>query len=248
MSRYDIGEKIRELSQTLGRSPSKEQNVSSNINLDGQKLEHGQIYAFKCLVLGSGDKALVDDTFIGEVHDSNKSVTIPVDFVRENDLKPGHSLKVKIYEVSEQNDQEPEQTQLAEDDRKWEYVSTATVISDSCASDGCDSRFSNSTLYERLNGKTDAKLVNTRNGETTTTKLKPLSRSDVSFHMADRKTLNAKPQDSINVYLPRIDESEPAGMPDLSQFDGENRAEKIDIMYKILRELHTAYKEGQMDD
>ena len=103
------GEKIGTVQVKLGRrgSPTEDQpKATGYVNLRDLPVETGDEHIFE-LVNGNGIEVLDSPvTFRKCVAETQKSVFIPKSVIESNDLLPGHSLSIRVYNIDEPGEQQ----------------------------------------------------------------------------------------------------------------------------------------------
>lgn len=219
------GEEIDSAAVTLGRSDQGPNNVSASIRATNEVT--GEVYA---VVTGRArnSPSELPAEFVGNIGESGH-LTLPADVIRENDLHPGHRIRIDIHEVTEEETFEF-------DDPEFEHAGSATVQADNNISDGCQPRLEDEESYRAINRSQRAKLVNMKNEKSAETVLKSSNNSDNrlnSFDHNTRRQLGAEPGDEIKVYADTsaefVDDRE--SEPDIEQ--------RIKEIHEMLSELHT---------
>jgi len=107
--RPPTGENIGNVQLKLGRNASPDSvgtKASSYVNLNDLDVETGEQYVFE---IRNGNAVQVLDSpvrFVKNTSSTEKSVFIPTDVIRSNDLLPGHSISVQVYETVDTDEQQ----------------------------------------------------------------------------------------------------------------------------------------------
>jgi len=105
-----FGEKLGTVHWKFGRSENRsgDVNINSQVSASELGLEYGTKYGVKLLSAGINGP-IGDDPVpcIVETYSKEARFTIPSEVIRENDIKPGHSVHVSVFELDE-----PEQIQI----------------------------------------------------------------------------------------------------------------------------------------
>lgn len=240
LDKHERGEKIGTVRQTLGRISDEDNPTSSYINLSNLDVENKEEYFFEVKSVGSGVNIDGDVTFVGTIHKDNNSVTLPRDIIEDQDLLPGHTIGVNVFELEtvEVNNQKTFQnsgTGGVEDSNQNSVTDRAEVWADKTSPDGVDSKISSEVIYNAIDGESLVEFTNLRNDKSTKNLTKPLSRDgDLSFKKNIRSQINAKPNDVIELSVAKGTDGE--------NNENSTEGETLKEIHEMLEELYNAYK------
>lgn len=224
----DKGDEIERVDATLGRTVDGPNNVSQSVGVTDKT--RGEVVAVISGRARNSPSGLPAE-FSGTIGDTGH-ITVPKDIIEEYDLRPGHRVRITVYEAIET---EEERSPLESDAPEFEYAGHATVVSDVSVSDNCDSKLLSKEIYEACADTQRVKLANTRNQKTVETKLE---RSNCSknrlngFDRSVRRRLDTQPGDEIAVYVDTTVQS------DTAQDLPPELAQQLREIHQMLSDVH----------
>lgn len=233
------------MQHTFGRAESQRGNISQYVGATDCEIKSEQKYQFKIVGRGKIDLDNEPLVFSRKGHDSGNSFTIPYKIIEEGDIKPGHSVSIRVYEVEEE--QEEEETDTGGDER---YLDMASAGRDTSASDNVDSRVYCKTAARYLRNHQNNKLeyTNPKTEASTVNEAKAdyADNARVSFPIAVRQAINIEPGDNVKLSIPKQTESATTESDEQTESISELE-EQIDEMHDMISELHDAYTQVQND-
>lgn len=230
------------IQHTFGRAESQKGNISQYVGAANCDIESKKKYRFEIVGRGRVDLDNEPLVFTGRGHNSNNSFTIPYQIIDEGNIKPGHSVSIRVHEVEEEQEEETD----ADDGR---HLDITSVSQDPNASDGIDSRVYSKTVARYLRNHENDKLeyTNATTGDSVIHKAKAdyADNVRVSFPIDVRRAINITPSDDLKLAIP--EEATDAGAVDEPTESISDLKEQIEEMHEMISELYDAYTEVKND-
>jgi len=220
------GDRVGSITTTLGLAESKSHNISNTVNTTDTSAERGEKYIVE-FTKKNGTKEVSGPIceFEVQIVNSQDRFTIPKRVIDANDeIVPGRTLKVDLYEVKKPK------RQVLEDDSA--VLDRITAESDRTNSDGVGSTLRSETVYKWLDDQ--FKQVKFRNARTQKESVVEVSRNKTrngfTFPVDSRKEMDTKQGDLIEVIT-------------VEQDSEKNPEELIKEMHSMMMEMYNAYLE-----
>lgn len=224
-------------SKRVGRAESKEHKVSSAIKVGDTDLKKGEEYKFMVKIdHGPGGREQIG-SFVAKVHSNSGAFTIPTDFIKENGIKPGQTLKFEAENYTEKNSKNKSENMMFE----GEVLDRVTPNSDSSKSDELSSSLNSRKAHRYVRQNSNVvKVRNVSTGdevvmETMAYDEENSTNSRISFPKKYREEIGASPGDLIEIIA----------VDDHDTKDNEALREQIDEIHEMVQELYDAYKEAK---
>lgn len=98
----EIGEHLGTVKWKFGRAEGRNHSINANSQVSVntvEGVERGCEYVAKMKANGRGELPFDGTiTFVADIYDTDSRFTVPVDIMRDCNLKPGHCVTVFIYE------------------------------------------------------------------------------------------------------------------------------------------------------
>jgi len=217
------GEKLHECDYVLKRhgKSHNENDVCSIIRPENFGVSPNTELVVEIDLPNSNDFEPVE--FYASRYDTEAGFTIPTDVIEENDLLPGQTIKLKVYERhSELNSAFSDNPNV---------IDRCNVPSDSTNPDGISTHLTSADVSGYLDGK-EKRLIfkNLKNGKKKSACVKEYSstRNRFQFPSKVRNALDCEYDDLIEVIKPKS-----------SSTGGErSMEEKVDVIYKMMVEMY----------
>ncbi len=233
MAEKKKGDKVESIKHTFARSDSG--GVVTNISYSVDcNIQPSTEYILDIVNNGRThvDTSEIEPFRVTTHNESNNTFNIPKRLIDKHGIRPGHNVKINIYEPAMPADFVQDFTDDAS------VIGRTEVIGDSDNKDGCACRLQEKATYEYLSsGK---KSITFRNVEKKKEKTSVTSQNKVanrfSFPISVREDIDAEPGDLIELIKPRDEDVDKSG-----------DKEKIDEMYEMISELYEAYTAAKND-
>ena len=227
------GERVESIKHTFARSHSG--GVVTNISYSVDcNIEPNTEYILDIVNNGrtNVDTSEIEPFRVKTHNESNNTFVIPKPIIDKHGIRPGHNVKINIYEPTEPTDFVQDFTDDAS------IIGRTEVIGDSDNRDGCACRLQEKNTYEYLSS--GEKSLKFRNVEKKKEAIEVTSQNKVpnrfSFPISVREDINAEPGDLIELIKLSDEDVEELG-----------DKEKIDELYEMVSELYEAYTAANND-
>lgn len=226
------GERVESIKHTFGRNDSGEVVTNVSYSVDCNIEPHTE-YVIDIVDNGRThvDTSKIEPFRVTTHGETNNTFNIPKRIIDKHGIRPGHNVKMNIFETIGVEDDEAASNG---------YIIGRTTAVKGSAQDGCSSSLSNKSASDYINKS--GTVVKFRNLETGKEALgeshSDLAHNKIHFPGRVREKIDTSPQDLIEIIA--IDEE---SKPDEEQSPGE----KIDELYEMVSELYEAYTAANND-
>jgi len=227
------GEKVESIKHTFARNDSD--GVVTNISYSvDRNIQPSTDYILDIVNNGIThvDTSEIEPFRITTHNTTNNTFNIPKRLIDKHGIRPGHNVKINIYEPAVPADFVQDFTDDAS------VIGRTEVIADSDNRDGCACRLQNKAAYEYLgSGEKRLKFRNVEKAkETTGAASQHKVANRFSFPISVRKDIDAEPGDLIELIKPKDESVEKLG-----------HNEKTDEIYEMISELYEAHIAAKND-
>lgn len=227
-----IGERVESIKHTFGRNESGEVVTNVSYSVDCNIEPHTE-YVIDIVDNGRThvDTSKIEPFKVRTHNESNNTFNIPKRIIDKYGIRPGHNVKINIYEPVSVEDEQTTSNN---------YVIGRATANKRSGGNGCASTLNNKSASDHIdkNG-TVVRFRNLENGkEAIGESHSDLAQNKISFPANVSEKIDASPQDLIEIIA--IDEESKADEEQLPE-------EKIDELYEMVSELYEAYTAANND-
>jgi len=239
------GDKVaRKKNYPIRYTDNTDHNVVSTVAITDVDLVAREDYIVEMHSLhGKNGKKKVAE-FETTVSQSGEVISIPKSVITSTDeIVPGRTVNFTFYEISKEQEEDKEDLK----EKHSGLIGVGKALADCNNTDGCDSRLKSKTVarYINQNDVGRVKFKNRRNGHSVvdfTHADYASNGSRFKFPYKTRREIGVEPGDMVEIYP--AEENGPDVEADTSE---QIDAEKINELYEMVSELHTAYLEAKND-